>query len=277
MTMVFVALVLVLLMVFASFAVDVGGLVNARRLDQNSADAGALAAAQDLGAANSQVYATIKKYVGDTLGSTFTDAQWNSCGAAAGIVTAAMTNPNESCITFDATRSKIEVRLPTQQYSTAFGKIVGLTSFSHSAFAVAGLQAKGFGGVLPFGLPATSGDGHVCPKSNSNGLASDPCNGSTSGNFGYLNFGIFATSDCNGAGKDARLPTNIAAGIDHQIQLFTQNAQEIVDTQVCSATVRPNASDTATGNTGNPLGDGFVNGGSFGVGRLQRFDSGLFA
>ena len=46
--MVLVALVMVVLLVFAAFVVDVGAVYNLRRQDQSAADSAALAAAQEL-------------------------------------------------------------------------------------------------------------------------------------------------------------------------------------------------------------------------------------
>ena len=119
--------------------------------DQNAADSGALAAAQDLGNVSAMT-ATAKQYVEETLETTFTSAEWNSCGSDGGSLANIVSGSN--CISYSGER--VRVRVPDQQYDTFFAKVAGVDSFRHSAFAVAGLSLEGFGGVLPFGVTGTA-------------------------------------------------------------------------------------------------------------------------
>ena len=57
---IFTALLLVILMIFAALALDLGGLYNARRNDQNAADTSALGGAQSLGDTNADLIAEVK-------------------------------------------------------------------------------------------------------------------------------------------------------------------------------------------------------------------------
>ena len=259
------ALMLIFLMIVAALAVDVGALYNARRSDQNAADTGALGGAQSLGDTNANLIAQVQSQVNGTLGVTLTAAQWNSC---AGIVDpdpvdTPLTGAN--CITVNGgARSQVQVRMPTQQLNAFFGRAAGVNAFSHSAFAIAGLRSAGFGSVLPFAMPAGagSGDGYVCIKSGSGGTSVAPCDGSSSGNFGYVDFGQFGNTDvgtlqdCGNGGQRPRSANNMAVGVDHDLSTLAgapHNGVVVVDSpSSCSANPqvpRPNSMDTTTGNT----------------------------
>jgi hypothetical protein len=280
------ALLLVLMMLFAAFAIDFGALYNHRRADQNAADSGSLAAAQDLGAPVATMVATAKSYVETTLGVTFSAAQWNSCGSDGGSL--ANLAPGSNCISY--TTDQVRVRVPDQQYETFFAGIAGVDTFRHSAFAVAGLVPEGFGGVLPFGVTGTSAQGGFgCLQSDSNGQASAVC-GSTSGNFDYLDFGQFGsalvgtTNNCGNGTQDDRLRENMAMGVDHTLSRFgTVYSTEVIDTVACAPpqTPSPNAVMTRTGNQTNDATVGLMTGtsGTFPDGdpaRLARHNSNLF-
>ena len=71
---------LVILLVFAAFAIDVGAVYNHRRQDQNAADGAALAAAGDLENGVTAAVATAKTCNAHaTLGQTLSASEWNSC------------------------------------------------------------------------------------------------------------------------------------------------------------------------------------------------------
>ena len=78
---VFVALLLVGLLVFTAMVVDIGGVYAKRRDDQNAADVAALAAVHELERPidESAMVATVKKHAHQALGTTLTNAQWDSC------------------------------------------------------------------------------------------------------------------------------------------------------------------------------------------------------
>lgn len=254
---IFVALLLVVMMVFAAFAIDFGALYNERRRDQNAADSGALAAAQDLGGTVAPMVATAKQYVEQTLGRTFTAAEWNSCGSDGGSL--ANLAPGSNCISYAADR--VRVRVPDQQYDTFFASVAGVDSFRHSAFAVAGLMLEGFGGVLPFGVTGTSAQGgYGCLQSNSNGQASSFC-GSVSGNFRFLDFTLFNTDppSCGTQGQDARLRSNMAIGVDHTLSRYgTTYSVEVVDDAACASVPQTQAPNTVWSRTGNQSDDATV-------------------
>ncbi|MGI8709711.1 MAG: hypothetical protein ACR2LA_01775, partial [Acidimicrobiales bacterium] len=198
-----------------------------------------------------------------------------------------------NCISFSSANSRIRVRIPGQYYSTAFGRVVGKNQIRHSAFAIAGVSQRGFGGVLPFGMPAGAGtgDGYACIKSNSGGQSEAPCDGPDSGNFGTIDIGFFGNEDLgttqncgSGQSRTLRIPNNIAAGSDHELGMWPTGGSTLADSPAaCSAnTPSPNAANTETGNLSDAVESGFIQGdaGAFsdgGPARLRRFDNALFA
>ena len=273
MALVLVALTLVVLMIFAALAVDIGGVALARRNDQNGSDAGALAGVQDLDTTDAAVVLAVKRAVHGTLEVTFTDAQWNSCGTASttGDPDAVDTIVGGlSCITANggaAQRRLLQVRIPTQQYETAFARVAGLDSFDHSAFAIAGFVSAGFGSILPYGLPASSGDSaQLCLKSGPTPHSEYPCDGPSSGSFGFLDFTYYGddlvqtTQTCSGD-ENGRIAHNTALGIDHDLQIYTGATGTLRDDVECgSLERRANAVQSNTGNRTSAFGQGIYSG-----------------
>lgn len=281
-TMVFLALILLILMAFTSIVVDIGAGYNLRRQDQSAADVGALAGAQDL-PNDALVVSTVKSYVNDTLESPIPNSSWNLCSVDPGALTIRATNNN--CISFNSARTRIRVRIPDQVYKTTFGRAIGVDDIRHSAFAIAGIQQVGFGNILPFGIPSGAGgaDGYSCLKSNSNGLTGRPC-GSDEGNFGYLDFGYFgnealgtagfnANYRCGSGGQNDRIRNAIAVGVDHTLTIApTENPATNADApDACAAggTEIPDNAYTRTGTT-DMLEYGLISGSGFTDGGLPR-------
>lgn len=290
---VFTALLLVTLLTFAAFAIDLGSVYVERRNDQNAADVASLAGTQKLSSTNADVVTEVKAVAHATLGVTLTDEQWNSCGA--------ITDPDDvdtvmsgaNCITINTGRTRVQVRIPTREQESTFGAVVGIEGYAHDAFAIAALAHEGFGSILPFGLGAGAGggDGQVCVKTGPGGHAEPPCDGPSSGNFGYLDFAYFGssdlntTTDCSNGSQRPRNANNAAAGVDHTLSLYGKAphfSTEVVDTaSPCAGTLRPNAAITLTGNTPQNFGAALFSqdsGFSDGLGaRLQRSGTGVFS
>ena len=275
------ALLLVVFMIFVAFAVDLGAIYNLRREDQSAADVAALAAAQELPNKTAAV-AAAKSYAHDTLGLTLTDATWNSCATDTGALSVKASGSN--CISFDATSRRVRVRIPDQQYDTAFARLAGVSKMTHSAFAIAGLQVAGFGGVLPFGVTFTNGGaGHACLKSGPNGAATPVCTGSLGpGNFGTLSFSVHGpdrTQDCS-PNQDSVTVNNIAIGVDHELSrryASPHNSSVVAEDGPPACVDFANAADGDTGNVSNKLGAALYSGGAMddGLGpRLRRGDYG---
>jgi Flp pilus assembly protein TadG len=301
--LIFVALILVALMVFAAMVVDIGGVYAKRRDDQNAADTAALAAVQELRSPNREtaMFDTVKQQAHTALGTTLSDAQWDSCPTVAddpGVLINQISFA--SCISYNAVR--VRVRIPDQQYQTSFAGVIGRDTIRHSAFAIAGLEGDGFGGILPFAVTGLSAQGGLgCLKSNSNGQASALC-GSTTGNFGFMDLSHYGpsggdpslgtTQSCGGGETQIRIERNSAMGVDHELSMVGTvhlNPIEDAPTACQAGTQFPDAATTQTGNLSNEISNGIFNcrnqnnqcpGNVFTDGkpaRLQRSDSRLFS
>lgn len=289
---IFSALLLVTLMVFAAFAVDLGATYSARRNDQNAADTAALGGAQSLTDVDTTLASEVKTLAHNTLGVTFTDAEWNSCGSITDPDNVDTAVSGANCITVNLGRSQVQVRIPTTTLPSAFGRAVGINGYSHTAFSIAGLRRQGFGAVLPFGLGAGAGggDGMVCVKTGPGGHSEPPCDGPSSGNFGYLDFGYFGSADlntsvdCGNGNQRPRNENNAAAGVDHDLGKWgaaPHGTADVVDTaSPCGGTLKPNAAMTLTGNTPANFGAAIFSGSGYSDGlggRLKRSGSGVFS
>lgn len=285
---VFFALVLVVLMLFAAFAVDFGMLYNARRLDQNAADAAALAAAQEVSSSTSAMFTQVDQVASATLGVGTSTVDWTACSLGdpdAVDLPISVSGTTYNCITTDGV-GRVQVKLPTEQLNTTFSRVVGRDTLDHTAFAIAGLESVGFGDVLPFGIPSSSNDSYECIKSGSGGHSEPPCNGAQEGNFGTLDFSFFGdpargtVEQCSG-NENGRIENNIAVGIDHDLMKYVGDPRgQVRDDLECGGTERlPNSMKGETGNRPSALGPGIYFGSTYsdgGPARLKRSDANLF-
>jgi len=282
-TLILMALLLVILMIFAAFAVDVSGVYTARRGDQNAADAAALGGLQTLlapGSTEADVSEKVIELAAASIGSQVTGYDWNSC----------TTDDDDSidtpvdgknCITSTAAKDVLQVRIPVQIYDAGFARVAGAT-LKHSAFAIAGIESVGLGGVLPLPLApgAGGGDGYVCVRTGPGGSldAIPPCDKQVTGGFGNVDFEFWQAGCKNGEPKD-RWATNVARGVDHVLSLYGASKKpwginEKTDQALCPGTLeqRPNAAETPATNgvTTQIVADALFNGLSGGAipGRL---------
>jgi hypothetical protein len=263
--MVLFALLLVTFTVFVAFAVDLGGAFNQRRQTQSGADFASLGAAQDLPDTSVSIVTRVKDLVNDTLGTSFTLADWQT-----GNCTDPDALPNRpigyECISFDSSFSRIRVKVPARApYQTTFARVIGINEIPVTAAAEARRRTPGFGGVLPFALPASAaGSGQVCLKTGPGGHVDSipPCNGPESGNFGvvdiklYGNAALGTSPNCTAGGDNARLINNAAVGADHELVPFA--GVTALDDCVQS---RPNTIDVTTGDKSSAFDAGMLSGG----------------
>lgn len=290
-----VALMLVVIVVFTAFAVDLGRLYGERRQDQSAADAGALSGAfqlllttpnDDQTLFNQITSITYNDLDPNTRPSTLAawQAQWPAC---TDIASSRYTKPIKpslgtiNCIRKSSDGKAIRVKLPQRNISTFFAGVIGIKSLTTAAAAEAGLSAVA-SGVLPFALSASStAGGVICLKQPPNGLSvSSVCPGSVTGNFGYLASprpSWDSNQACNG-GQNLTVQQNIAQGIDHNLQAWDQGppaAANIADLCTGVAVIgTPNYLSFQTGNISSTIEDGFITGaqesGSFADGQPAR-------
>ena len=253
---------MVLFLGMAAMTIDLGLAFNERRQDQSAVDASVMAGALEaVNGTDAMIIQAIDyniDYARRNLDTPFTSAEWQA--AWEGCVDPAadrnaggynfvpltppaswgwtLTDPSNWCISIDASEFLFRVRLPQQIVETTFGKVLGVDQLETGAFAVARLTTGG-GGVLPFGIPAGAGNGGLtCLSGAPGGLASDPCDGPTSGDFGtveLLKFGnstIPTNQNCNGSNPGNLLAQNIAHGADHIVyrDLDGLDSNAVVDT-----------------------------------------------
>lgn len=293
-----VLVIFVTVMAFAGFAVDVGIAFNYRRQAQTAVDAGALAGGVEAVNQNQSLIGNTAmrdriinwvKYTTwqDALKSgNPTKAEWNTAWAnctdsgklattaPAAAATTSLSNPPgpdwpagtaTQCISWNATGSKMRVRLPTQSTPTIFARLVGFNTYQTSAVAEVDFVLNyPAGGVLPFGMWGVASTwGEVCATSGAGNVPDPLCAHPTDGNFGYIDFKLFGnpsignTSDCVNNNMAKHITYNTVMGVDHPLGLipnhqtgvYDNSAPIIQEAAVCPQYLaRPNTFSTQTGN-----------------------------
>lgn len=245
-----VGLVILILLVFAAFAVDFGAAWAERREAQTAADSGVMGAAlQYLVAPPDEdgIYDLVSTYSNANIsGPGFTFDNWDSCvdpDRPAGYAPLGSSGTWDSaengggldlidCISIKqagAEPAVLRVRMPEQDMPTAFAKLIGIDTISVTAFAEAEILITEASDILPFSLPADPSAEECLGTPPSGQLPPDnaPCTGPVSGNFGMLDVWWFGadneTHDTLSDGCPSkppftkRTPYNLSVGIDHPI------------------------------------------------------------
>lgn len=251
------ALLIVMLLVFAAFAVDLGSAWAERREAQAAADAGVMGAAlQYLVTPPDEdgIYDLVSTYVNQNInGTTFTFDDWETCvdpdrpsdyaplgdSGTWDSPLNGLSIDQIDCISVKQAGSEpvvMRVRLPVQNMQTAFARVVGIDTIDIVAFAEAEILVSESSDILPFSLPDAPANNECLGTPPSGQLPPDigPCTGPTSGNFGMLNIWWFgADNDTHNTGAagcpskppfSTRAPYNLSVGIDHPVTEWTDAA-----------------------------------------------------
>lgn len=243
------AILIVILFVFAAFAVDLGAAWAERREAQTAADAGVMGAALEYLVATPDedgIYDLVSSYVNSNLSGTgYTFNDWESCvdvdrpSDYAPLGDSGTWDSPENGLSLDQIDcisvkqpgdepAVLRVRLPARDMPTAFARVIGIDSIGISAFAEAEIRQSEASDILPFSLPANPTT-EECLGTPPSGLLPPevaPCTGPVSGNFGMLDiwwFGAGDPYDTTAQGCPSkppftqRSPQNLAIGIDHPI------------------------------------------------------------
>jgi hypothetical protein len=248
-TIVIVTLALLVLMIFAAFAIDMGAAYNERRQDQSAADAGVLAAARRVanGEGRAVAVAEALEISREDVDSPRSVAAWaadflSDCPETppAGYTA----TPATPCVSFSFNNQRVRVHMPDMEVRSSFARVLGIDFIHTSAFAEAGLRIAASSDILPYGLPGASANGNeVCIKVVGGQLDNlDPidhypyggCGGDendpASGNFRRLDAAIYGNFDMgtatisnvpycppggSGLNADDVVAINTAFGIDH--------------------------------------------------------------
>ena len=135
-----VSLCVVFLLLMTALVIDIGYAKQYRREAQGSADAAALAAAQDLGLDNWSVVApaTAKRYAGAN-DPYLSDSSWRSCADSERLAYIPSGTGTGTCVSFDSglTPTTVRVRLPNHDTPAFFGGIAGSNGYGVYAAATA--------------------------------------------------------------------------------------------------------------------------------------------
>jgi len=247
------ALIILLLLVFAAFAVDLGAAWAERRQDQTAADAAAMAGAIEYVRSNpteAEVVALVKDYVERNIGYPATSAGWSTCPTP---TDGFQPIGGNNCISLkqastESSDTLFRVQLPKQPVETAFARVIGIDTIDVDAFAIAQIEKnQGVQGALPFVLPNNPGT-EYCLGTPPSGQAREVCEGPSNGFFGSADSPFFGaaedpwgTTSCadSPANNNTRIRWNSAIGIDHFLRIAPDSADPVAGADVCAATQDP--------------------------------------
>jgi hypothetical protein len=224
--MVLFALLLVVLMVFAALAVDVGSGYAQIRRNQTAADEAVLAGGLRFLMTGSftEAVKTARDTVGSDLASPPSDAAWNACTDPDALEISSVTvSPSNGspCISFGNGNSngtmRIRVRVPKVSQPTIFAAVIGLKTIKSSAVAVAQYGSP-LGGALPIWVLRDNQPGdEICAIAAPGNKT--PCSQDRGHFGGYLPY-YYSIDGCPDGGKSNQsnysspVPA-MALGLDH--------------------------------------------------------------
>jgi Flp pilus assembly protein TadG len=281
--MVMFAIMLVVLLGMAGLVVDIGFADEQQNQLQNSVDAAALAAAQDLPNLT-RAAGTVQSYVATNIpGVSFA---WSTCTDANKPV-GWQRSTASACISFDPSFTQIRVKLPPQTYSTSFARAVGVNSLTTGAVGQARVVGAGFGSIEPFALFSGFAAGLACVKETSSGHQIVTCDDPSTGNFNLLDIAQYGNSTlqtptrCGNSFQRQRMIDNIAIGADHEFSVYgdpnVYGNNAVLD---ACGTPDPNTLPPRPGNDVSAFDLGIVHGvasdtSDGGGARLTRYPTGL--
>jgi hypothetical protein len=213
-TLALVGVMMVVLLAFCAFAVDIGAAFAVRRQSQSAADSAVMGAAQEIldgsGRAAAASYAKVLSH--DSIAFPPSEVDWDAafvgCSDSGQLAASAPSGGDitvwdgtgaTSCVSFSGSNQRIRVRIPAQTLNTAFAQLVGLKTInvSTSAEALINITAAG-GGALPYAITGmNSGSQEVCLQLGAGNIPVALCNGGITGNFGPLDFSIYGNDAAN--------------------------------------------------------------------------------
>lgn len=259
------ALLLVVLLGFAAFGVDLTSAYAETREARSTADAAVLAAAlqylTDDSPSGEELFAIVTDYVETNWGADKapTTADWEACTDDApsdySPVEDSSGNPISECLTLKQVNDEpalLRLRLPDYAMPTSFASLLGFDTMDISAIATAELRYSLVQNILPVSVPANPRTEECLGTPPRGHLPLDPvlCDGATSGVFGILDTPFFGADDphftnaypsaASTTCSDRTLPNEVAERASHS---FAVGLDHLI-------TVHPDA-DTFT--VGDPL------------------------
>jgi hypothetical protein len=260
-TLVLASILMVTMLVFAAIAVDIANGRQVHRQARATADAAALAGAQDL-PDGPAVVTVVKDYVETNM--DIVAADWVGCTDADHLTDMPdyATNTNE-CISFDEGLTQVRVSLPITEVDTTFANVIGVSTLDVSGAAIAEANLTRDDRVIPATVAASAGSGNLCIENSGNDAA---CAARTSGNFGSFASPRVSLYKPTSQVQNNSLRINYSMGVDHALSIYSSGTTKVCDGPVmspCGGSNLTSADDAnylepATGNMVPPLTDGVV-------------------
>ena len=280
--LVLAALLLVSMLTMAAIAVDLANARQQRRQSQATADAAALAAAQDL-PDPAEVVATAKQYVQQDFGVPA--SAWVGCKDADRLANLPDLSNSDECISIDEAFTRVRVRVPDKDVPTYFAGVIGIADVTVAADATAEAKLKRDDRIIPATVAAASGSGNLCIE---NGGSNVDCASRTSGNFGSFDARRMTLFKPTSSDQANSLRINYSMGVDHALTIYGTGSPKVCDISLqspCTTTNTTSALDANhlipyTGNDIPPLTDGVIDNATISTsdgtdlfcGRLKRPD-----
>ena len=275
------ALVLMGLLAVAALTLDVANARQQRRQAQASADAAALAGAQDL-PDPTKVVQTVKEYARENFDIPL--SAWTGCSDPDRLAELPDLAVSNSCISIDEAFNRVRVRIPDLDVETMFAGVLGVDEIPVSASAVAESRLRRDDRIIPATVATAAGAGNLCIENSGNDSA---CAQRSSGNFGSFDARRTTLHLPTSSEQANSLRINYSMGIDHALSIHGTGAPKICDVLMLSPcnTTSAGGQDANhlipfTGNAVPPLTDGLVDnaeiatdtGATMFCGRLRRPD-----
>jgi len=262
-TALMVAMTMVLIMGIAAVALDGGRAFSEQRQAQSGVDFASLAAVtaatgsnpEDAGASEAQAV------VAANLPGRSLD--WSACTDASRPPEYSIISSITDCVSFTENFGQARVVLPDDAVDTTFGAVIGFDQILVSTGAEAIQDTQATADILPW----TAGTGSsVCLFSNQAPQSVPPCNGPSSGFFGYLDVALYGSgplgnpSTCEQGTSNVRSAINVAKGSDH-IMVEWDGGAAVHDHSVCpNRSEDINQLEVQTGSPTQGATDGLISG-----------------
>lgn len=255
------ALLMIAMLTMAAIAIDLSNARQVRRHAQGSADAAALAGAQELPDPNA-VVSVVKDYATRNYGTSAAD--WVGCVDPEHLTELPDNSSNSNqCISLDEPSSRVRVRLPETDVKTYFGSVVGLDEIVVGASAVAQADLVKDDRIIPATVAASAGSGNLCIENSGNDVG---CSNRSSGNFGSFDSRRMNIYQPTSSVQPDSLRINYSMGVDHILSIYGTGSPKVCDLQTqspCSTNNSASGTDANhlipyTGNAVPPLTDGLA-------------------
>lgn len=262
------------LMGFTAIVVDGGTGFTERRQAQSGVDFASLAALQEavscpspctVQAAVDNGAAEAMARVAGNLPGRVLDWSVGMCddpGRPAKFIHVASTT---DCVSFTENLEESRVMLPHDTIETTFGRVLGIDTMTVRVAAEAKQDVETSAAVIPLTIGGAGPD--VCLYSNQAPQTVPPCDGPSSGNFGYLDIALYGNAElgtpstCTGGTANDRIAINVIIGSDHNITQYVSPDPVINDHATCpNRSEDINELEVKTGSPKNGITKGMIEG-----------------